>query len=320
MEASGRDEEAFVHYRNAAGLDPGLADPLSQALGRYGQRQPARAQAGMQRLNRYIGTFLTNHASARMGVYPGLASAPYHDVGMLPGALALERGHAAIRNEVEALAATEFQAEAEGLMERGSWDVFLFYERSRKHEEHCARCPTITRIIEASNTVRTQAGLLYVSKLSPGTHCGLKVGGETVEGTEALRLIVSVHQTHFSPLVDLPTGGKDLVFYYRQYERLMAHWRAVLPADRFLELRYEELIANPEPITRRLIAFCGLPWDDACLHPERNQRVVKTASKWQARQPVYRSSVDRWRRYEPWLGELRELLPPAIAAPAAAGQ
>lgn len=215
MEASGRDEEAFVHYRNAAGLDPGLADPLSQALGRYGQRQPARAQAGMQRLNRYIGTFLTNHASARMGVYPGLASAPYHDVGMLPGALALERGHAAIRNEVEALAATEFQAEAEGLMERGSWDVFLFYERSRKHEEHCARCPTITRIIEASNTVRTQAGLLYVSKLSPGTHikphrgptnqrlrchlgikipdgdCGLKVGGETVEGTEALRLIVS---------------------------------------------------------------------------------------------------------------------------------
>jgi Sulfotransferase family len=137
---------------------------------------------------------------------------------------------------------------------------------------------------------------------------------------QPIDVALSVHQTHFSPLVDLPTGGKDLVFYYRQYERLMAHWRAVLPADRFLELRYEELIANPEPITRRLIAFCGLPWDDACLHPERNQRVVKTASKWQARQPVYRSSVDRWRRYEPWLGELRELLPPAIAAPAAAGQ
>ncbi len=90
-------------------------------------------------------------------------------------------------------------------MERGSWDVFLFYERSRKHEEHCERCPTITRIIEASNTVRTQAGLLYVSKLSPGTHirphrgptnqrlrchlgiripegdCGLRVGSETRE-------------------------------------------------------------------------------------------------------------------------------------------
>jgi hypothetical protein len=105
-----------------------------------------------------------------MGVYPGLASAPFHDVARLPGALALERNYAAIKAEIEGLAAGEFQAEAEGLMERGSWDVFLFYERSRKNEENCARCPTITRVIEASNTVRTQAGLLYVSKLSPGTH------------------------------------------------------------------------------------------------------------------------------------------------------
>jgi aspartate beta-hydroxylase len=203
LEASGREEEAFVHWRNAAGLDPGQAEQLSQALGRYGQRQPAKAQAGMQRLNRYIGTFLTNQAGARMGVYPGLASAPFHDVARLPGALALERNYTAIKAEIEALAAGEFQAEAEGLMERGSWDVFLFYERSRKNAENCARCPTITRVIEASNTVRTQAGLLYVSKLSPGTHihphlgptnlrlrchlgiripdgdCGLKVGGET---------------------------------------------------------------------------------------------------------------------------------------------
>ena len=203
LEASGRDEEAFVHYRNAAGLDPGLADQLSQALGRFAQRQPATAQAGMQRLNRYIGTFLTNHAGARMGVYPGLASAPFHDVARLPGALALEQNYAAIKAEIEGLAATEFQAEAEGLMERGSWDVFLFYERSRRNDENCARCPTITRVIEGNNTVRTQAGLLYVSKLSPGTHihphlgptnlrlrchlgiripdgdCGLKVGGET---------------------------------------------------------------------------------------------------------------------------------------------
>ncbi len=122
---------------------------------------------------------------------------------------------------------------------------------------------------------------------------------------------LSIHQTHFSPLIDFPTGGKDLVFYYREYERVMAHWRRVLPPDRLLELRYEELIADSEAITRRLIAFCGLPWDDACLRPEHNQRVVKTASKWQARQPVYRSSVERWRRYEPWLGELRELLEPA---------
>ena len=71
---------------------------------------------------------------------------------------------------------------------------------------------------------------------------------------------LSIHQTHFSPLIDFPTGGKDLVFYYREYERVMAHWRRVLPPDRLLELRYEQLIADLEAITRRLIAFCGLPW------------------------------------------------------------
>jgi hypothetical protein len=56
-----------------------------------------------------------------------------------------------------------------------------------------------------------------------------------------------------------------------------------------------------------LIAYAGLDWDDACLTPEHNQRVVRTASIWQARQPVYRTSVERWRNYEPWLGELASL-------------
>jgi hypothetical protein len=90
----------------------------------------------------------------------------------------------------------------------------------------------------------------------------------------------------------------------------MDHWRAVLPRESFIEVDYEDLIADREAVTRRLIAFSGLDWDDACLMPERNERTVRTASLWQARQPVYSTSVARWRRYEPWLGELRELLPP----------
>jgi Flp pilus assembly protein TadD len=121
---------------------------------------------------------------------------------------------------------------------------------------------------------------------------------------------LSIHQTHFSARLDFPTGGEDLVSYYRVYERLMAHWRRVLPADRFLEVDYETLTARPEPIIRRIVACCGLPWDEACLYPERNERVVRTASKWQARQPIYRTAVERWRRYEPFLGPLRDLLPP----------
>ena len=107
------------------------------------------------------------------------------------------------------------------------------------------------------------------------------------------------------------SNRSDLVFVFRQYRRLMAHWRDVLPADRFVEVDYEALVADPELQARRLIAACGLEWNDACLKPHRNRRAIHTASVWQARQPIYRTSVERWRHYEPWLGELRELFPNA---------
>jgi len=123
----------------------------------------------------------------------------------------------------------------------------------------------------------------------------------------AVDTALSIHQTHFHPSLAFPTGGTELVSYYRSYQRLMEHWRTVLPADRFLDVDYEELTRDPEPVIRQIITTCGLLWDDACLHPESNQRAVRTPSKWQARQPIYRNSVGRWRRYEPWLGPLAEL-------------
>jgi tetratricopeptide (TPR) repeat protein len=119
---------------------------------------------------------------------------------------------------------------------------------------------------------------------------------------------LSIHQTLFHPSLAFPTGGAKLVAYFRTYQRLMDHWRKVLPPERFIEVEYEELTRHPEPVIRRIVASCGLPWDDGCLHPELNPRSVKTPSKWQTRQPIYRHSVQRWRRYEPWLGPLRELV------------
>jgi hypothetical protein len=88
----------------------------------------------------------------------------------------------------------------------------------------------------------------------------------------------------------------------------MDHWRTVIPSDRLLDVDYEDVVAQPEKMARRVIAFSGLEWDAACLRPEDNPDPMRTASNWQARQPIYRSSVERWRRYEPWIGELRELL------------
>jgi tetratricopeptide (TPR) repeat protein len=124
----------------------------------------------------------------------------------------------------------------------------------------------------------------------------------------AIDTALSIHQTLFHPSLAFPTGGAKLVAYFRSYQRLTDHWRRVLPPDRFIEVNYEELTREPEPVIRRIIAGCGLAWDDACLYPERNPRAVKTPSKWQSRQPIYRNSVERWRCYEPWLGPLRALL------------
>ena len=88
----------------------------------------------------------------------------------------------------------------------------------------------------------------------------------------------------------------------------MDHWRTVLPTGQMLEVWYEDLIQDREVATRRVIDFLGLEWDDACLHPEANRRAVETPSAWQVRQPVYRSSIGRWKNYELWLGELRSLV------------
>jgi tetratricopeptide (TPR) repeat protein len=125
----------------------------------------------------------------------------------------------------------------------------------------------------------------------------------------SIDIAMSIHRTYFNPHVAFPTGGRALVAAIRAVERLTAHWRAVLPADRFVEVDYEQLVRDPRPAIRRLIAACRLPWDEACLRPERNPRVIKTPSKWQARQPIHRDAIESWRRYESWLGPLAALVP-----------
>jgi len=98
------------------------------------------------------------------------------------------------------------------------------------------------------------------------------------------------------------------VIGYREHERLLAHWQAVIPGDRLIVVRYEDLVENPEPEIHRLIAFAGLEWEEQCFHPEDNKRAVTTASRWQVRQPIYKSSRERWRNYEPYLGPFADLL------------
>jgi tetratricopeptide (TPR) repeat protein len=119
---------------------------------------------------------------------------------------------------------------------------------------------------------------------------------------------LSLYTTGFTADWGFASTTGDLASYYRLYERLMHHWRTVIPSDRLLDVDYEDVVAKPEETARRLIAFVGLDWESACLRPDTNEDAVRTASNWQARQPIYQSSVARWRRYEPWISELRELL------------
>jgi hypothetical protein len=96
--------------------------------------------------------------------------------------------------------------------------------------------------------------------------------------------------------------------YYRHYSNLMDHWRCLLPAGAMLEVRYEDVVNNLEGQARRLIEYCGLEWNDSCLAFHRNKRPVETASGIQVRQPLFRSSLRRWHRYEASIGPLLQEL------------
>jgi tetratricopeptide (TPR) repeat protein len=118
---------------------------------------------------------------------------------------------------------------------------------------------------------------------------------------------LSCYFTRFSSHLNFSFGLESLGAYYRGYRRAMAHWQKVLPIP-ILDVDYEELIADQEATSRRLVAHCGLAWDDRCLAFHETARPVMTASNWQVRQPLYKSAVARWRNYEAFLGPLRAAL------------
>jgi hypothetical protein len=104
-------------------------------------------------------------------------------------------------------------------------------------------------------------------------------------------------------------GIDDLARYYRSYIRLMDHWEAVLPG-RILRVQHEDVVADLEGNVRRLLEFCGLDFEPACLEFYRTDRSVRTASSEQVRQPIYKEGLDQWRHFEPWLGPLKTALGP----------
>jgi Flp pilus assembly protein TadD len=101
----------------------------------------------------------------------------------------------------------------------------------------------------------------------------------------------------------------DLAHHYREHQRIMAHWRSVLPPGFILEVPYEELVGDQETWSRKMLDFVGLEWDARCLEFYTTKRQVVTASAWQVRQKIYSNSVARWRNYENFIGPLKALRP-----------
>ncbi len=101
----------------------------------------------------------------------------------------------------------------------------------------------------------------------------------------------------------------DIARYYRTYVRLMDHWNAVLPG-KVLRVQFEDVVDNLETNVRRMLEFCGLDFEPACLEYYKTERSVRTASSEQVRRPIFKDGVDQWRNFEPWLGDLKAALGP----------
>ena len=104
---------------------------------------------------------------------------------------------------------------------------------------------------------------------------------------------------------------EDIARYYRTYLELMAHWDSVLPG-RILRVHYEEVVHDLEGSVRRLLSFCDLDFERACVEFYKTERSIRTASSEQVRQPIFREGLEQWRHFEPWLGALKEALGDAL--------
>lgn len=181
-------------------------------------------------------------------------------------------------------------------------------------ERYCAHLPTTSdlRLID-----KTPANFLYLGLIA----AALPQARIVHIRRNPMDACYAIYKTLFRMAYPFSYDLRDLGHYWLAYAHLMAHWRQVLPAAQFLEIDYEALVSDQEAVSRCLLAHAGLPWEDACLSFERNPAPSLTASAAQVRQPIYRSSVALWRRYESELAPLAAIFRSAGLAidPATAG-
>jgi len=116
---------------------------------------------------------------------------------------------------------------------------------------------------------------------------------------------------HFAEGQEFTYGLTQIGQYYRDYVELMDHWDKVLP-NKILRVQYEDVVADTETQVRRILDYLNLPFEEACVEFHKTERSVRTASSEQVRQPIFKSGLEQWRNFEPWLDPLKEALGPVL--------
>ncbi len=160
------------------------------------------------------------------------------------------------------------------------------------------RCPDALRIVDKTPTNSDFVGFIHT--VFPNARI-IRMRRDPID------TCLSCYFQNFSTGMTYTMDLADLADYYRVHQRLMNHWCNALPPEAILEVPYEELVADQEVWTRKILDFVGLEWNERCLAFHETRRSVVTASAWQVRQKIYRQSVQRWRNYEKFIGPLKGL-------------
>jgi tetratricopeptide (TPR) repeat protein len=202
----------------------------------------------------------------------------------------------------------------------GAGELTFWFDAVRKHE-------ALMRRELVGESLRKELAEGYLQALARHSADALRIVDKTPVNSDYLGVIHSVFPNariiyvrrnpidtclscYFQPLspaLSFTMDLADLAHHYREHQRLISHWRAVLPPGSILEVPYAELVANQERWTRKILDFLGLEWDQRCLDFHRTTRPVATASYWQVRQRIYNDSVERWRHYRKFIGPLLDL-------------
>ncbi len=207
--------------------------------------------------------------------------------------------HPAVRGAGELPFWTEAARKHEAAIERGVLDagnaqaigggyLRVLAERAPEAERVIDKAPFNSDFLGVIHTVFPKARVIYMQR-------------------DPIDTCLSCYFQKFATSINFTMDLADLAHYYREHQRLMAHWRAVLPAGTILDVPYEELVTDPNLWIRKILEFLGLEWNDRCLDFNKTQRLVATASYWQVRQRVYKTSIARWRHYEKFIGPLLKL-------------